>query len=89
MTTIVLISDLTFEHYERQAGPAGAGCRGGGHLDIVVTEMVNINRFWINARSKDILGARKKVMDLFYKMEGKDMYVENGSVVAAPYYQEG
>ena len=31
-------------------------------------------------------------MDLFYKMEGKDMYVEKvltGSVVAAPYYQEG
>ena len=54
-----------------------------------MTEMVNINRFWINVRSKDILGARKKVMDLFYKMEGKDMYVENGSVVAAPYYQEG
>jgi hypothetical protein len=27
-------------------------------------------------------------MDLFYKMEGKDMCVENGSVVAAPYYQE-
>ena len=29
MTTIVLISDLTFDHYERQAGPAGAGCGGG------------------------------------------------------------
>merc|ERR1719318_1235433 len=31
-------------------------------------------------------------MDLFYKMEGKDMYVEKvytGSVVAAPYYHEG
>ena len=41
-------------------------------------------------RTTDILGARKKVMDLFYKMEGKDMYgEENGTVVAAPYYQEG
>ena len=29
MTTIVSISDLTFEYYERQAGPAGAGCGGG------------------------------------------------------------
>merc|ERR1719318_717459 len=31
-------------------------------------------------------------MDLFYKIEGKDMYVEKvytGSVVAAPYYHEG
>jgi hypothetical protein len=59
----------------------------GGHLDIVVTEVVDINRFWINVRTTEIFGARKKVMDLFYKMEGKDMYVENGSVVAAPYYQ--
>jgi hypothetical protein len=61
-----------------------------GHLDIVVTEVVDINRFWINVKTTDILGARKKVMvmDLFYKMEGKDMCVENGSVVAAPYYQE-
>ena len=46
-------------------------------------------------RTTDILRAREKVMDcmnLFYKMEGKDMYVEKvltGSVVAAPYYQEG
>ena len=40
-------------------------------------------------RTSDILGARKKVMDLFYKMEGKDMYVDNGNVVAAPYYHEG
>ena len=65
------------------------GVEDGGHLDLVVTEVVDINRFWINARSTDILGARMKVMALFYKMEGKDMYVENGSVVAAPYYQEG
>jgi predicted transcriptional regulator len=50
------------------------GVEEGGHLDIVVTEVVDINRFWINVRSTDILGA---------------MYVENGSVVAAPYYQEG
>jgi hypothetical protein len=31
-------------------------------------------------------------MDLFYKMEVKDKYVEkvlNGGLVAAPYYQEG
>ena len=63
----------------------------GGHLEILGTEVVDINRFWINVRTTDILGARKKVMvmDLFYKMEGKDMCVENGSVVAAPYYQEG
>ena len=57
--------------------------------------MVDINKFWINVRTTDILRAREKVMDcmnLFYKMEGKDMYVEKvltGSVVAAPYYQEG
>jgi hypothetical protein len=67
----------------------------GGHLDILVTEVVDINKFWINVRTTDTLGAREKVMDcmdLFYKMEGKDMYVEKvftGSVVAAPYYQEG
>jgi hypothetical protein len=36
--------------------------------DIVVTEVVDINRFWINVRTTHILGARKKVMDLFYKM---------------------
>ena len=71
------------------------GVREGGHLDIVVTEVVDINRFWINVRTTDILGAREKVvhcMDVFYKIEGKDMYVEKmltGSVVAAPYYQEG
>ena len=67
------------------------GVLEGGHLDIVVTEVVDINRFWINVGSTDKLGARMKVMGmaLFYKMEGKDMYVENGSVVAAPYYQEG
>jgi hypothetical protein len=29
MTEIVLISDITFKNYEQQAGPAGAGCRGG------------------------------------------------------------
>ena len=82
MTTIVLISDLTFENYEQQAGP--------WRRDIVVTDVVEISRFWFNVRTTDILGARKKVMDLFYKMEGKDMYgEENGSVVAAPYYQEG
>ena len=48
--------------------------------------MVDINRFWINVRTTDILGggARKKVMALSYKVEGMDMYVENGGVVAAP-----
>ena len=67
----------------------------GGHLDIVVTEVININQFWISVRTTDTLGAREKVLDcmyLFYKMERKDMYVEKvltGSVVAAPYYQEG
>jgi hypothetical protein len=65
------------------------GLGEGGHLDIVMTEVVDNNRFWINVRTTDILGARKKVMDLFYKMEGKDMYVENGGMFAAPYYQEG
>jgi hypothetical protein len=66
------------------------GVREGGHLDIVVTEVVDINRFWINVRTTDILGAREKVvhcMDVFYKIEGKDMYVEK--MLTAPYYQEG
>ena len=54
MTTIVLISDLTFENYEQQAGP--------WRRDIVVTDVVEISRFWINVRSTDILGARKKVI---------------------------
>ena len=56
---------------------------------------MDINQFWINVRTTDTLGAREKVMDcmeLFYKMEGNDIYVEKvvtGSVVAAPYYLEG
>ena len=60
-----------------------------------MTEVVEIKKFWINARNTDILGAREQVMDcmdLLYKMEGKDMYLEKvltGSVVAASYYQEG
>ena len=62
----------------------------GGHLDIVVTEVVDINKFWINARTT---GAREKVMDcmdLFYRMEGRTcMWRRSGSVIAAPYYQEG
>ena len=69
------------------------GVREGGHLDIVVTEVVDINKFWINVRTTDTLGAMEKVMDcidLFYKMEGKDMSVEKvftRSVFAPPYYQ--
>ena len=69
------------------------GVRDGGHLDIEVTEVVDINKFWINVRTTDTLGAMEKVMDcidLFYKMEGKDMSVEKvvtGSVFAPPYYQ--
>ena len=62
------------------------GVGEGGHLDIVVTEVVDINNFWINVRTTDILGAREKVVHCM------DMYVEKmltGSVVAAPYYQEG
>ena len=31
------------------------GVREGGHLDIVVTEVVDINNFWINVRTTDIL----------------------------------
>ena len=71
------------------------GLGEGGHLYIVVTEVVDINKFWINVRTTDTLGAREKVMDcmdLFYKIEGKDMYVEKvftGSVVAAPYLLSG
>ena len=67
----------------------------GGHLDIVVTEVININQFWISVRTTDTLGAREKVLDcmyLFYKMERKDMYVEkvvSGNKVAAPCYQKG
>ena len=63
------------------------GVGEGGHLDIVVTEVVDINN---NVRTTDILGAREKVvhcMDVFYKIEGKDMYVEK--ILTAPYYQEG
>ena len=47
MTTIVLISDLTFENYEQQAGP--------WRRDIVVTDVVEISRFWINVRTTDNL----------------------------------
>jgi hypothetical protein len=71
------------------------GVGEGGHLDIVVTELVDINKFWINMRTTDILGSREKVMDcmdLFHKIEGKDMYVEKvltGSMVAAQCYEEG
>ena len=59
------------------------GVEEGGHLDIVVTEVVDINNFWINVRTTDILGAREKVMDcmdLFYKMKGKDIHVHGEGV---------
>ena len=43
-----------------------------GHLDILVTEVVDINKLWINVRNTDTLRAREKVVDcmyLFYKMD--------------------
>ena len=47
-----------------------------GHLDMVVTEVMDFNRFWINVRTTDTLKAREKLMhcmDLFYNMlKGKN-----------------
>ena len=34
--------------------------REGGHLDIVVTEVVDINKFWVNVRTTDILGPGRR-----------------------------
>jgi len=77
-------------------GQQDLGVNEEGHLDVVVTEVVDINKFWINTRTTDTLGAREKLMDcmdLFYnKLEGKNMVLETvyvGSIVAAPYYNEG
>ena len=91
MTMALILHDLVKQHLTSliiQILVVGEG----GHLDIVVTEVVDINKFWINARTT---GAREKVMDcmdLFHKIEGKDMYVEKvltGSMVAAQCYEEG
>jgi len=67
-----------------------------GHLDVVVTEVMDINKFWINVRTTDTLGAREKLMDcmdLFYnKLEGKNMTLEKvyvGCLVAVQYQNEG
>ena len=71
------------------------GVKEGGHLDIVVTEVLDIDKFWINIRTTDKLGSMQKMMDcmdLFYKMEGRDLYpvkVCSGTWVAAPYCQDG
>ena len=32
----------------------------GGHLDIRVTEVVDINKFWVNVRTTDILGPGRR-----------------------------
>ena len=67
----------------------------GEHLDIVVTEVMDISRFWVNVRTTETLGAREKLMDcmdLFYNMEGQELDTDQvypGSLVAAPYYKEG
>ena len=67
-----------------------------GHLDVVVTEVMDINKYWINVRATDTLGAREKLMDcmdLFYNMlEGKNMTLEKvyiGCLVAVQYQNEG
>ena len=67
----------------------------GEHLDIVVTEVMDISRFWVNVRTTETLGAREKLMDcmdLFYNMEGQELDTDQvypGCLVAAPYYKEG
>jgi len=64
--------------------------------DVVVTEVTNVDNFYINIRSAEALGAREKLMDcmnIFYDTsEGNKLSVDRvcpGMVVAAPYFKEG